>query len=456
MKTLKELQEAIALKSKSLSDIFAEAGDDMDMAKVKSISGDDQAKLRAIKEMNQELDGLHKDYESVKALADIRKNLDVKAGAVKVDVRAKLEFGLSPEEKIVKDPLGGFKSAGHFYADIIKAEKSGKGETLRAWEDAVLKTDTLMEEGDLAQGGYLVPTQVSGSILEKSLETAIVRPRATPQPMGSNRLEIPADVDSNHSTNYFGGITIYRPGEGAQGTGTNPTYGKIALQLHKLVGLCYVTDELLQDSAVALGPYLTRKFGGAISFVEDDDFLNGTGVNMAAGMFASVNPSLITVTAETGQGSATIVAENIAQMWARLYPAGQANAIWVANIETFPQLFRMALAVGTGGIPIWMPAGGVSGRPFETLMGRPLIYSEKMQALGTAGDIGLADMAQYLIGDRGGLQIASSIHLKFDYDETAFRFVLRYDGQPSWLSTLTPKRGSATLSPFVILASART
>lgn len=457
MKTLIELETVISTKRKALSDIFAEAGEDMDMAKVKSLQGDEQAKLKAIKALNDEVNILHAEYESIKSLSDIRKSLDSKS--VKVDVRAPIEntkFGLSPEEKIIKDPLGGFKSAGHFYSDVIKAEKSGKSETLKAWEDAVLKTDTLMEEGDLAQGGYNVPTQIASAILEKELETAIVRPRATTQPMSSNRLEIPADVDSNHSSNYFGGITIYRPGEGSQGTGTNPTFGKIALQLHKLVGMCYVTDELLQDSAVALGPYLTRKFGAAIAFVEDDDFLNGTGANMALGMFTTGNPSLVSVTAETGQGANTIVAENIGKMWARMYPAGQPKSVFVANIETFPQLFGMALAVGSGGVPIWMPAGGISGKPYETLMGRPLIYSEKMQALGTAGDIGLADMSQYIVGDRGGPQIASSIHLKFDYDETAFRFVLRYDGQPSWLSTLTPKRGSATLSPFVVLSSTRT
>lgn len=386
----------------------------------------------------------------IKALVD--KQVEDRLAKEIVKRFSPIEITANPEDTLKADKLGGFKSGSHFYNDVIKAGSGEISETLRKW-DAVAKTTGYMEEGDLSQGGYLVPTQVSNAILEKTLEASIVRGRATAQPMGSNRLEIPADVDTDHSTNYFGGVIIYRPGEMGSKTPTNPTFGKIALQLHKLVGLCYVSDELLEDAVIALEPYITRKFGSAIAFVEDDDFLNGNGANQALGMFNSANPSLITVTAETGQGANTIVAENIIKMWARLYPAGQANAVWVANIETFPQLATMGLAVGAGGIAVWMPAGGVSGRPFETLMGKPLIYTEKMQALGTAGDIGLADMTQYLIGDRGGLQIASSIHIKFDYDETAFRFVLRYDGQPSWLSTLTPKRGSATLSPFVILGT---
>ncbi len=406
--------------------------------------------------------------EETKQIAEATKSALKEMGYLEVEKRNLpvtdpiVKITSDPVDRIVNDPLGGFKSGGHFYRDVVRAgvKASNTSDELSRWDNAVKtveKTAGYMEEGDLAQGGYLVPVQVSNTILEKTLETAIVRPRATIQPMSSNRLEIPADVDNDHSTNYSGGIIIYRPGEAGQKTPKNPTFAKIALTLHKVTGLCYVSDELLEDAAIALEAYLTRKFGMAISFVEDDDFLNGTGANMPMGAFNSANPALITVDAESGQGSATIVAENIASMWKRLYPAGHGNAVWVTNIETFGELFGMSLASGTGGIPIWMPAGGISGKPFETLMGAPLIYSEKMQALGTAGDIGLADFSQYYIGQKAGgaLQIASSIHIKFDYDETAFRFVLRYDGQPTWTSALTPKRGSATLSPFVVLSGSR-
>jgi HK97 family phage major capsid protein len=344
-----------------------------------------------------------------------------------------------------------------FFKDVISAGTPGGMETnsLRNW---IAKTGE-MSEGDLASGGYLVPSPLSGIILLKSLEKSIVRPRATPIPMSSNRLEIPADVGLDH-TSSLGGITIYRPGEAGQKTASNPTLGKISLQLHKLVGLVYVSDELLQDSGPAMEVYLTRKFAQAISFVEDDDFLNGTGVNMALGALNSGNPSLITVDAIGGQGANTIIAENVAAMWARLWPDGQSNAVWIANIETFPQLFGMAISVGAGGVPVWMPASQLSDKPYGSLMGRPLIFTEKCPALGTAGDIALCDFSQYYIADRnnsGGVpEVASSIHLKFDYDQTAFRFVLRYDGQPTWLSTMTPKRGSKTLSPFIVLSGSRT
>src|SRR3990167_3534644 len=365
-----------------------------------------------------------------------------------------VEIISSPEDKIMADKKGGFKSFGHYLTELVKAEKDKVlPSTLRAWDEAVQKT---LSEGSLSDGGYLVPEQFGGVILAKSLEDSIVRPRASIQPMATNRITFAADVDADHSTNYFGGITIYRPGEGGQKTATSPTYERIALTLHKVTGLCHVTDELLEDSAVAVESEVSRKFSQAISFVQDNDFLNGTGNNMPVGVLNAVNPALITVTAETGQGASTIVAENIIKMWARMYSPGKGRAVWVVNDDTFPQLATMALAVGTGGVPLWMPAGGLSGLPYQTLMGKPLLFTEKAQALGTAGDIALIDFSQYKIGEKGGLQVATSIHFRFDYDEQSFRFVLRYDGQPTWTSALTPLRSSSTLSPFVVLSSTRT
>ena len=408
-------------------------------------------------EQKKELD------KDIQAIVDDRVQKQVEERLSKEIVKrfSPAEITASPEDKIMADKKGGFKSAAHFYAELIEEGRTNHApETLANWDKAVRAKDPTvakdLAEGANSTGGYLVPEQFSTNILEKSLEASIVRPRAAIQPMTSNRVVIPADVDANHSTNYFGGITIYRPGEAGQKTATSPTFSQIALTLHKVTGLCHVSDELLEDSAIAVEANVSRKFSQAIAFVQDDDFINGNGVNQPVGFLNAVNPSLITVTAETGQGASTIVAENIIKMWARMYSAGKSKSVWIANDDTFPQLATMALAVGTGGVPLWMPAGGLTGLPYQTLMGRPLIFTEKAQTLGTAGDIALVDLSQYIIGEKGGLQVATSIHFKFDYDQQSFRFVLRYDGQPTWASALTPLRSSSTLSPFIVLSSTRT
>ncbi len=366
-------------------------------------------------------------------------------------------------DSITSDKKGGFKSLGHFLWELKAIEDKANTTppaTLVKWADACRKkTAGTMEEGDLSQGGYNVPTEFGEHIYADSLEGSIVRPRARFQPMRSNRIEIAADVDATHSGTFFGGVTINRTSEGGQLSASNPTYEKIGLTLHKVTGLCHVTDELLDDSSIAIEADVSRKFSQAMAFVQDDDFLNGSGANQPLGALNSANPAIITVSAVGGQGASTVIAENIRDMYARMYPVGQSRAVWLANNDVFPQLFGMSLSIGTAGYPLWLPANSVSGTPYSTLFGRPLILTEKCQTLGTAGDIAFVDLSAYIVAGKANGEapaIASSMHFKFDYGMQSFRFTMRYDGQPLWRSALTPKYSSTTLSPFIVLNSTRT
>lgn len=73
---LKEARQKLEAHQKSLADVFAEAGPDMDMSKVKALPGDTLDKVKAIREMNAELDDLGKEveglYEVAKAAARAR------------------------------------------------------------------------------------------------------------------------------------------------------------------------------------------------------------------------------------------------------------------------------------------------------------------------------------------------------------------------------------------------
>jgi HK97 family phage major capsid protein len=111
----------------------------------------------------------------------------------------------------------------------------------------------------------------------------------------------------------------------------------------------------------------------------------------------------------------------------------------------------MTLNAGTGGGPLFIPPNGVSGSPYATLLGKPLVPVEQAETLGTVGDIILADFSQYALVRKGGMNASSSIHVKFLTDEMTFKFSMRVNGKPMWKSALTPAKGSNTLSPFVTL-----
>jgi HK97 family phage major capsid protein len=130
---------------------------------------------------------------------------------------------------------------------------------------------------------------------------------------------------------------------------------------------------------------------------------------------------------------------------------GYGNAFWFANHDTLPELAQMALAVGTGGAPVYMP-GGFGGRP-DTLLGKPIFYSEYPSTLGDAGDLILWNPTQYLEGVYQPLRSAESVHVRFVQHERAFKLWLRNAGASWWRSALTPAKGSNTLSPIVTLAA---
>jgi HK97 family phage major capsid protein len=95
-----------------------------------------------------------------------------------------------------------------------------------------------------------------------------------------------------------------------------------------------------------------------------------------------------------------------------------------------------------------------SDMPPMTILGRPVIFTEKAKALGTSGDINFVDLSYYLIGDRQAVAVAASDQVAFQADQTAYRIIERVDGRPWLQSALTPANGSTnTLTAFVQLAS---
>ena len=209
-----------------------------------------------------------------------------------------------------------------------------------------------------------------------------------------------------------------------------------------------VWGALLTD-AVALGSVIQQAFAEEFAFVIDDAIIRGSGNGQPLGILNS--GAFVSVTKETNQVADTIYFENIIKMWNRLWSRSRPNAAWYVHQDTLPQLQTMAQVVGVGGVPVYLPASGAAGAPYSTLMGRPVIEIEQADTVGDQGDIMLLDLSQYLMIDKGGLEAAQSIHVRFLYGENTFRFILRTDGQPIWNSPLTLFNSSTTVSPFVLL-----
>jgi len=339
---------------------------------------------------------------------------------------------------------GKWKSKGEFFQKVFEA---GNGFGI---DSRLMHTRNLGENfGDT--GGFLVPEEFRPDLMQIPLEQSVIRPRAFTMPMGSNVLRIPSIKDTSHASNLFGGVSASWGSEGEDiSSSTNqPAFGQVVLDAKKLTGYTVISNELVQDSAIAIETLLTRLFGQAISYFEDVAFISGTGAGQPQGILNS--ECLISVAKETGQAATTIVKENLDKMYSRMLPSSLGNSVWLAHNDTFPQLASLSQAVGTGGGPVWV--SNVAGGPPNSIYGRPIIFTEKCKTLGTVGDLMLVDLSYYLIGDRQALTTSASPHVRFTTQETVFLFSERLDGR-MWLdSALTPRNGSNTVSPAVALAT---
>jgi HK97 family phage major capsid protein len=322
----------------------------------------------------------------------------------------------------------------------VTAELAAKRETLK---------NAAASSGEPASGGFLVPEAFRAELLSLSLEASVVRPRARIVPMDTSRVIYPYIDDTSHATNVFGGVQGYWTPESGSMTDVAATFGRLALEAWKLTAFANVPNELISDSAISFEAFIRSTFPQALAYFADVAFLSGSGAGQPLGILTDGNAARVSVAKESGQAADTIVWENIVKMYSRMLPQSLGSAVWVVSPDVFPELATMALSVGTGGGPVWLNSG--VGGPPATILGRPVVISEKVENLGDQGDINFIDFSYYLVGDRQAMTVASSEHFRFQNGETSFKFVERLDGRPWLQSALTPRNGGPTLSPFVTL-----
>lgn len=336
----------------------------------------------------------------------------------------------------------GFANIGDYARVVFQKGRTGDDRYTKAVE-----VMNAYSSNDAASAGFLIPETFRSDVYELALEQSIVRPRASVITLTGGAMVMPYVDQTTHVGSVFGGMVFYWTEESGSATPTEAKFGRTRYQATKLVGFARIPNELWAD-APALSSWLMNALPRGIAFYEDVAFISGNGVGQPLGVQNS--PAVITITKETGQAANTINVENILKMYAQCLPQSLTSAVWLANPTCFPELMKLSIAVGTGGAPVNLV--NVTASPTMTLLGRPLILTEKVPALSSAGDIGLYDFSFYTIGDRQSASLESSEHSRFANDETELRSILRVDGRPWIQSSLTPVNGNA-LSPFVILGA---
>lgn len=374
----------------------------------------------------------------------------------KVSDEVQKTFKIETHDNRVDDKKGGFKHFGQFLGAVQQCGSSG-GRTvskeLAEWETIAKAAGTGLSEADANYAGFLVPEEFRNQLMVLVEEENNLLPLCAKMPMQSNIIKIPyVDGFDKSAGLVYGGVKWYWVAEEAQATETRPKVDMLQMELHTLVGLAFATEQLIADSPTSVEALLKQGFQSGLNYVYNEVLLHGTGAGQPLGVVNA--PCAVTVSYETGQSTTTpILFENVVKMYSRSTNPGK--AVWVANIALLPYLASMSLSVGTGGVPVWLPAGGAAGMPYATLFGRPIYWNDHCSDVNTTGDIAFVDWSQYWIGSKAGNDIpdyATSIHLKFDYLQQAFRFSIRTEGRPAWRTYYTPPKATTTTrSPIVLL-----
>lgn len=356
-----------------------------------------------------------------------------------------------------KDDKNKFSSFGEFL-NAVKVAGQTKDRTVdkRLVKDAIKGVNETTD----ADGGYAVQSDFLGVILDGARERSEILRRCRNYTVSSdaNRVnyvtpDLSNETASTAGTVVAGGVQAYWVDEGGTGTPSKPKFKNNETKLGKIMGIAYVTQEILQDAAF-MSSYLEDSFSEAVAGLLTDGILNGAGESSdglaARQPLGILNSSAVVAVAFTDTTNKKLKAQDFINMKAAFRTKNWGNAAWFMHPDYESDL--PFLNDGEGN-PVFIPAGGISGSQYDTLFGRPIIYDEFLAAKGSYGSILLADMSEYMLISKGNERKEWSIHVEFLTDQQCFRIITRVGGAPMNNTTYQVRHSSQKRAAFVAIGT---
>lgn len=267
------------------------------------------------------------------------------------------------------------------------ALKDLQSEIAKSYDGQSVSTD--------ANGGYLVPVELSDRIREQLVYISPIRSIATVISNMPAQLDIPLE-DAIPTT--------YWVGEGVAPTLSKSTFKKITLVAHKIGGFGKFTHESLVDTAVNpdLQTFVADRFAISLAQKENDAFVNGDGSGKPYGFRSNQITPKTGAIADTTTG--VLAYKDLVKAFYGVHPISRANGVWAMPTEAIEQVVGMTDLQGR---PIYVPA--MAENAPATVLGKPVYeITEIPTNLGTGHnetEIWFGDFKNYIIGDREGMRI---------------------------------------------------
>lgn len=420
----KEIMKGKQIENKNLLDNAKKEG--------RAFTDEEQAKFDA---NLKEIENCKKMEEAEKNLGDIANKIVEKGEVVGKSIKVGAE---PPIFNSLSDNLKAIKNAANGVVDERLVKLQNK-----------IKNASGMSAGIGSDGGFGLEEQFLGNIFESAVAESTILSMVDKYAINDGARSVYWNdlKETDVSSSVAGGVQVYWESEASQGTATKPKLERQSLELQKLMGFAYVTDELESSSNFA-DQLLTKAFTTAISRKLENDIISGDGVGKPIGILSS--NALVTVSKENAQTADTINWKNITKMYHAGLNVSMANGYaWIIHPDAHSQLDLLDFPVGSGGVPVYTPANMVSG--VDMMRGLPVITSDCASALGDKGDIILANLKDYMLVYRGNIRKEISIHVAFLTAENCFRFIYYCNGRPKSSNKLTIKNSSTSRSKYITL-----
>ena len=316
------------------------------------------------------------------------------------------------------------------FAKMIKCKFHGEtirnaGMDVKSYNDKLreqYKAATGLSEGVSADGGVLVPIEFLATVIEFAVAQSPILSKVWRLTMNSNLMRIPRLVQAAGS--YFGGISLKWISEAALKESTKPAFEQLSFTPAKLIGLIFLTDELIADSMINILNYVTGLFTRAFQYEMERVIIAGSGSGQPLGI---VNDPAINMVGR--QTAGTVTFDDLVNMDTAL-DENFRNLEWITRKATMGAIRKLKDSQNQ---PIFHAdyATFMGQRTVPpSALGYPINLTRNCPALGSQGDLILGDLGMYILAMRQEMTIDQSIHVHFEYDETCVRFVSRLDGKP--------------------------
>lgn len=335
LKALKEKRNALIQEMSTLADTVD-----------KEVRGFSKAELSRISEIKAEVASLDSTIESIKEVRSLAKIEGEEKGEKQHMVLKDKELEIRGMEQFLRGQYG---------------------EERRALTNANTAEGVGTEGGTAGQQGVTIPEGVYGEIIELLGENAPVFEMARKFPSVTGNLKVAREGDQ--SDEGFIGETL-------DATKLKPMLKAVTLKQKRVAAALQLTNQLVNDSAVDIVEYSTRRLSRSAAKAIERGILVG-----AKTPGEEADDTFRPIIGDTAVLSHTVAAvneltvEEILDIYGTLNPAYLDGAAWIVSRAVFNKMLK--LKDGDGSYLVFRTI--VEGRPGYTLLGCPVYVSDVLK-----------------------------------------------------------------------------